>query len=309
MYRKAQALVGLGHTEDARDMYVQCVAADPKNKKAADELAALPEPPKASLITEIEEPAKAPPKVEELASGEKSMDDIVAMRDRLLRERAEAEKQVADTAAKLKASAKGVDAMATELEVKEAELAKASAQIDDKLINLTENLSAHIVDAVDNAKKPDEPPAPAPAKPKAAATPKKAAATPKKNRPAASTPSKSPKKATPVEFMRQLGTLGSNADKLSAYLSTVAPRRMKALFRNRLEADHITSMLQAVAVMEPAPAFAFLKHMTEVDRFDMIYMFLSDSDRKIADTALARVSASGAVDAEELESVVTKYTE
>lgn len=110
-----------------------------------------------------------------------------------------------------------------------------------------------------------------------------------------------PPPKTGYEFVRAWKTMRGNSCQRSEYLKRMQPERMHRVFQNALESDLFMEIVSTIS--EHAESWTphsrvvdFFVSLSTVKRFDMIVMFLSESDKKLVVSLLehAGVTASPA---------------
>ncbi|TPX40505.1 hypothetical protein SeMB42_g05817 [Synchytrium endobioticum] len=93
-----------------------------------------------------------------------------------------------------------------------------------------------------------------------------------------------------LEFEREWKGLRHDSHRAFAFLKTINPSQLPAIFKSGLESAYLSRMLEVVAETftglegEYAAAFEFMEMLAKVPRFHMLVMFMSKSDKQALDT-------------------------
>eukprot|EP00041_Stephanoeca_diplocostata_P030430 m.921021 g.921021 ORF g.921021 m.921021 type:complete len:1182 (-) comp23755_c0_seq4:329-3874(-) len=294
LFRKGQALDGLQRHVEALTAYENVLLLDANNIAARRAIDTLLKSGK--LPPKVQEKAASPPSKtpSELKQVEAEMQAMESARARLEEQRAAATDQLAALSEHVASASAEVRDIKSDLETKDKELEAAKDKITSSIAIVTKDVEEQAALEQEHLQQQAQrdntspPPPPACAKPPsdqsvAATTTSAATTTPPRETGSTPLPASMKNKWAPADFMRRFdrerrrGAAGLR--ELAALLQTVAKGQLARLLSNRLEAEHVLAIVAALPLLTPADALATAHGVTASKRFDMVRMFLSDTDR------------------------------
>ncbi|KAF5283855.1 hypothetical protein FQA39_LY04675 [Lamprigera yunnana] len=116
--------------------------------------------------------------------------------------------------------------------------------------------------------------------------------------------------ATSIEFSANWRLLKDNKELKLKYLSQINPNKIPALFKESLDYDIFSEIIQTLAesfVEEKKPVYEYLVKLAEVKRFSMLTMFMNDNDKEAVSKLHMYLQSNSGVSKTKIEDLISKY--